>query len=180
MAIDKGTRVSDRGLRVNENIRAREVRVIDENGEQLGVMIPREALRIARERGLDLVEVAPNARPPVCRVMDYGKYMYEKSKKERESRKNQKTVKIKEVRISPKIDDHDFSVRVKNAVGFLQKGNKVKATVRFRGREIVHADIGKKLLEDLAEFVQDYAVVERDPKVEGRNMIMILAPKQSE
>ena len=112
--------------------------------------------------------------------MDYGKYMYEKSKKERESRKNQKTVKIKEVRISPKIDDHDFSVRVKNAVGFLQKGNKVKATVRFRGREIVHADIGKKLLEDLAEFVQDYAVVERDPKVEGRNMIMILAPKQSE
>jgi translation initiation factor IF-3 len=172
--------VSDRGLRVNENIRAREVRVIDENGEQLGVMIPREALRIARERGLDLVEVAPNARPPVCRVMDYGKYMYEKSKKERESRKNQKTVKIKEVRISPKIDDHDFSVRVKNAVGFLQKGNKVKATVRFRGREIVHADIGKKLLEDLAEFVQDYAVVERDPKVEGRNMIMILAPKQSE
>jgi len=172
--------VSDRGLRVNENIRAREVRVIDENGEQLGVMIPREALRIARERGLDLVEVAPNARPPVCRVMDYGKYKYEKSKKERESRKNQKTVKIKEVRISPKIDDHDFSVRVKNAVGFLQKGNKVKATVRFRGREIVHADIGKKLLEDLAEFVQDYAVVERDPKVEGRNMIMILAPKQSE
>ncbi|HOB92362.1 MAG: translation initiation factor IF-3 [Bacillota bacterium] len=172
--------MSDRGLRVNENIRAREVRVIDENGEQLGVMIPREALRIARERGLDLVEVAPNARPPVCRVMDYGKYMYEKSKKERESRKNQKTVKIKEVRISPKIDDHDFSVRVKNAVGFLQKGNKVKATVRFRGREIVHADIGKKLLEDLAEFVQDYAVVERDPKVEGRNMIMILAPKQSE
>ena len=143
-------------------------------------MIPREALRIARERGLDLVEVAPNARPPVCRVMDYGKYMYEKSKKERESRKNQKTVKIKEVRISPKIDDHDFSVRVKNSVGFLQKGNKVKATVRFRGREIVHADIGKKLLEDLAEFVQDYAVVERDPKVEGRNMIMILAPKQSE
>ncbi|MGB4164924.1 MAG: translation initiation factor IF-3, partial [Bacillota bacterium] len=125
--------MSDRGLRVNENIRAREVRVIDENGEQLGVMIPREALRIARERGLDLVEVAPNARPPVCRVMDYGKYMYEKSKKERESRKNQKTVKIKEVRISPKIDDHDFSVRVKNAVGFLQKGNKVKATVRFRG-----------------------------------------------
>ena len=172
--------MSDRGLRANENIRAREVRVIDENGEQLGVMIPREALRIARERGLDLVEVAPNARPPVCRVMDYGKYMYEKSKKERESRKNQKTVKIKEVRISPKIDDHDFSVRVKNAVGFLQKGNKVKATVRFRGREIVHADIGKKLLEDLAEFVQDYAVVERDPKVEGRNMIMILAPKQSE
>lgn len=172
--------MSDRGLRVNESIRVREVRVIDENGEQLGVMIPREALRIARERGLDLVEVAPNARPPVCRVMDYGKFMYEKSKKDRESRKNQKTIKIKEVRISPKIDDHDFGVRVKNAVGFLQKGNKVKATVRFRGREIVHADIGKRLLEDLAQFVQDYAVVERDPKVEGRNMIMILAPKQSD
>ena len=112
--------MSDRGLRVNENIRAREVRVIDENGEQLGVMIPREALRIARERGLDLVEVAPNARPPVCRVMDYGKYMYEKSKKERESRKNQKTVKIKEVRISPKIDDHDFSVKSERS-GFLQR-----------------------------------------------------------
>jgi translation initiation factor IF-3 len=145
----------------------------------LGLMVPREALRIARERGLDLVEVAPNARPPVCRVMDYGKFMYEKSKKERESRKNQKTIKIKEIRISPKIDDHDFDVRAKNTAEFLQKGNKVKATVRFRGREIVHADIGKRLLEDLAKLVQEYAVVERDPKVEGRNMIMILAPKQS-
>ncbi|NLU40909.1 MAG: translation initiation factor IF-3 [Firmicutes bacterium] len=180
MAINRGTRVSDRGLRVNEDIRVREIRVIDENGEQLGVMAPRDALRIARERGLDLVEVAPTARPPVCRVMDYGKFMYEKSKKERESRKNQKIIKIKEVRISPKIDDHDFSVRAKNAAGFLQKGNKVKATVRFRGREIVHSDIGKRLLEDLAQLVQDYAVVERDPRIEGRNMIMILAPKQSD
>lgn len=172
--------MSDRGLRVNEDIRVREIRVIDENGEQLGVMTPREALRIARERGLDLVEVAPTARPPVCRVMDYGKFMYEKSKKDRESRKNQKTIRIKEVRISPKIDVHDFSVRAKNAAGFLQKGNKVKATVRFRGREIVHSDIGKRLLENLAQLVQDYAVVERDPRIEGRNMIMILAPKQSD
>jgi len=172
--------VSDGGLRVNEDIRAKEVRVIDENGEQLGIMAPREALRIARDRGLDLVEVAPNAHPPVCRVMDYGKFMYEKSKKERESRKNQKTVKIKEVRISPKIDDHDFSVRVRSAAEFLQKGNKVKATVRFRGREIVHADIGKRLLENLAQFVQEYAVVERDPSVEGRNMVMILAPKKND
>jgi len=172
--------VSDRGLRVNEDIRVREIRVVDENGEQLGVMAPREALRIARERGLDLVEVALTARPPVCRVMDYGKYMYEKSKKDRESRKNQKTIKIKEVRISPKIDVHDFGVRAKNAAGFLQKGNKVKATVRFRGREIVHSDIGKRLLEDLAQLVQDYAVVERVPRIEGRNMIMILAPKQSD
>jgi len=112
--------------------------------------------------------------------MDYGKFMYEKSKKERESRKNQKTVKIKEVRISPKIDDHDFSVRVRSAAEFLQKGNKVKATVRFRGREIVHADIGKRLLENLAQFVQEYAVVERDPSVEGRNMVMILAPKKND
>lgn len=172
--------MSDGGLRVNEDIRAKEVRVIDENGEQLGIMAPREALRIARDRGLDLVEVAPNAHPPVCRVMDYGKFMYEKSKKERESRKNQKTVKIKEVRISPKIDDHDFSVRVRSAAEFLQKGNKVKATVRFRGREIVHADIGKRLLENLAQFVQEYAVVERDPSVEGRNMVMILAPKKND
>ena len=172
--------MSDRGLRVNEDIRVREIRVVDENGEQLGVMAPREALRIARERGLDLVEVALTARPPVCRVMDYGKYMYEKSKKDRESRKNQKTIKIKEVRISPKIDVHDFGVRAKNAAGFLQKGNKVKATVRFRGREIVHSDIGKRLLEDLAQLVQDYAVVERVPRIEGRNMIMILAPKQSD
>ena len=172
--------MSDRGLRVNEDIRVREIRVIDENGEQLGVMTPRDALRLARERGLDLVEVAPTARPPVCRVMDYGKFMYEKSKKDRESRKNQKTIRIKEVRISPKIDVHDFSVRAKNAAGFLQKGNKVKATVRFRGREIVHSDIGKRLLENLAQLVQDYAVVERDPRIEGRNMIMILAPKQSD
>jgi translation initiation factor IF-3 len=112
--------------------------------------------------------------------MDYGKFMYEKSKRERESRKHQKVIRIKEVRISPKIDDHDFSVRARNAAGFLQKGNKVKATVRFRGREIVHSEIGKKLLEDLAQFVQDYAVVERDPRIEGRNMIMILAPKQGD
>lgn len=166
-------------MRVNEAIRAREIRLIDENGEQLGIMVVREGLRIAAERGLDLVEVAPNAKPPVCRLLDYGKYKYEQAKRDREARKKQRTMDIKEVRMTPKIEGHDFQVKVRNAQKFLQDGDKVKATVRFRGREIVHADIGRALLLDLAEEVKDYGVIEREPRVEGKHMIMVLAPKQA-
>lgn len=158
-------------------IRAREVRLVSETGEQLGIMSGRDALRIAQEAGLDLVEVAPTARPPVCRIMDYGKFKYEQSKKERESAKKQKVVLVKEVKMRPAIEDHDFEVRVRSAEKFLKEGDKVKATIMFRGREIVHAELGKKVLDDLLKRVQDLCVVERPAKVEGRNMIMILAPK---
>jgi len=140
----------------------------------------REALRLAEQRELDLVEVAPQARPPVCRIMDYGKYRYEQSKREKEARKNQKVISIKEVKLRPNIEDHDFEVKAKNAVRFLKDGNKVKATIMFRGRQIVHPDLGKKLLVRLAEKVADLANVERQPKLEGKNMIMILAPKQQQ
>jgi len=164
---------------VNNSIRAREIRLIDDSGEQLGVMVLKEGLRIAAERGLDLVEVAPNARPPVCRLIDYGKYKYEQAKRERETKKKQRIVGIKEVRMTPKIEGHDFQVKVRNAIRFLQDGDKVKATVRFRGREIVHADIGRALLQDLAEEIKNYGTVEREPRVEGRHMVMIIAPSTS-
>ncbi|MEA4883075.1 MAG: translation initiation factor IF-3 [Clostridia bacterium] len=166
-----------RELFINEEIRAREVRVVDENGEQLGILQLRDALRVAAERNLDLVEVAPTARPPVCRIMDFGRFKYEQSKRDREARKKQHIVSIKEVRMTPKIEDHDFSVKTKNAEKFLRDGDKVKVTVRFRGREIVHADIARKLLQELAATVTEVGAVEREPKVEGRNMIMILTPK---
>ncbi|MGI6146276.1 MAG: translation initiation factor IF-3 [Bacillota bacterium] len=163
---------------MNEEIKAKEVRVVDENGEQLGIMPLREALRIAADRNLDLVEVAPAARPPVCRIMDYGRYKYEQSKRDREARKKQHIVTIKEVRMTPKIEDHDFSVKIKNAEKFLGEGDKVKASVRFRGREIVHTEIARKLLLEMAEALSAVSNVEREPKVEGRSMVMILAPKQ--
>lgn len=165
-------------LRVNEEIRVKEVRVVSADGEQLGILPVKEALRIAREKDLDLVEVAPTARPPVCKIMDYGKYRYEQSRREREARKRQKVVDIKEIRLTPKIETHDFQVKVRRAAKFLDGGDKVKASVRFRGREIVHADLGRKLLMQLYEAVQEKATLEREPKVEGRNMIMILSPKQ--
>lgn len=163
---------------MNHQIRAREVRLIDENGEQLGIMTARDAQRVAEERGLDLVEVAPNARPPVCRIMDYGKFRYEESKREREARKKQKVINIKEVKMRPNIDEHDFQVRLRQAQRFLQEGDKVKATIMFRGRQIVHADLGKKVLDRLLEEVQPLCIVERPARVEGRNMIMILSPKE--
>jgi len=164
-------------LRVNEAIRSREVRLIDEAGEQLGILPIREALRIAQERGVDLVEVAPSARPPVCRLMDFGKFKYEQSKKEREARKKQKIVDVKEVKMRPSIEEHDFEVKVKSAERFLKEGDKVKCTIMFRGREIAHSDLGRKLLERFAARLQDIASIERTPRVEGRNMIMILTPK---
>lgn len=165
-------------LRINGDIRAREVRVVDVNGEQLGIMSPREAQRIAAERELDLVEVAPNARPPVCRIMDYGKYKYEQSKREKLAKKKQRVINVKEVRMSPKIDEHDFQVKLRSTEKFLKAGDKVKVVVRFRGREIVHADLAKEKLTDLANRVKDFGEIERVPKLEGRNMIMILLPKE--
>jgi translation initiation factor IF-3 len=163
---------------VNEGIRSREVRVVNVDGEQLGILPVKEAIRIAREKDLDLVEVAPTAKPPVCKIMDFGKYRYEQSKREREARKRQKTIDVKEIRLTPKIEEHDFQVKVRQALRFLDGGDKVKASVRFRGREIVHADLGRNLLLQLYEAVKDKAFLEREPKVEGRNMIMILSAKQ--
>ncbi len=138
----------------------------------------RDARRIAEEKNLDLVNVAPTAKPPVCRIMDYGKFKYEQSKKEKEARKNQKVIVLKEVRMTPNIEDHDFQVKLKNVLKFLQDGDKVKVTVRFRGREITHANIGQQLLMKLAEAASEVGTMERTPRLEGRNMIMILAPKQ--
>lgn len=164
-------------MRINEEIRAREIRVVSPDGEQLGIMSVRDALKVAQEKDLDLVEVAPNAKPPVCRIMDFGKYRYEQSKREREARKKQKIIEIKEIRMTPKIEPHDFQVKIKAAQKFLKDGDKVKAIIRFRGREIVHAELGKGLLMQLYENVRDQAVLEREPKIEGKNMIMILAGK---
>lgn len=148
------------------------------DGEQLGIMSVKDALKVALDKELDLVEVAPTAKPPVCRIMDYGKYRYEQSKREREARKKQKIIEVKEIRMTPKIESHDFQVKVKAAQKFLKDGDKVKAMIRFRGREIVHADLGKALLVQLFENVRDIAIVEREPRIEGKNMIMILAGKE--
>ncbi|MUK86894.1 translation initiation factor IF-3 [Ornithinibacillus sp. L9] len=163
-------------MNVNEKIRAKEVRLIDSNGDQLGVKSRQEALDIAQTRNLDLVLVAPNAKPPVCRIMNYGKYRYEQQKKEKEARKNQKVINIKEVRFTPGIGDHDFNTKLKNARKFLEKGDKVKATVRFRGRAITHKELGQEVLDRFAEEVKDIATIESKPKMEGRNMFMMLAP----
>jgi len=165
-------------LRVNEEIRVREVRLVGDDGEQLGIMPVKEALKIAQDKGLDLVEVAPNGKPPVCRVMDYGKYRFEQSKRDREARKKQKVINIKEVKFRLAIEEHDFQVKARNAIRFLEAGDKVKVTVMFRGREISHSELGKELCLKLAEQLKDIAIVEKPPKVEGRNMTMVLAPKK--
>ncbi|WP_347439492.1 translation initiation factor IF-3 [Fodinisporobacter ferrooxydans] len=166
-------------VQINEAIRAREVRLIDVNGDQLGIVAFREALRIASEKNLDLVNVAPTAKPPVCRIMDYGKFKYEQSKREKESRKNQKVISIKEIRMTPNIEEHDFETKLRNVMKFLEAGDKVKIAVRFRGREITHTAIGQSVLERMAKAVEEISMVERSPKLEGRQMIMILSPKQS-
>ena len=165
-------------LRINEEIRCKEVRLIDDAGQQLGVMAPRDAAKIAAEKNLDLVEIAPNANPPVCRIMDYGKYKYEQSKREKEAKKNQKVISVKEVKLRPNIEDHDFLTKAKNASKFLAAGDKVKVTIMFRGREITHPELGKELCERFAEELTSVAKVEKPAKVEGRNMIMILAPSR--
>lgn len=163
-------------LRVNEQIRCREIRVIDEQGSQIGVMNPRDAMKLADEKGLDLVEVSPGAKPPVCRIMDYGKYRYEQNKKERETRKNQKVISIKEVKLRPNIEDHDFNTKVRNAAKFLAAGDKVKVTIMFRGREVTRPEAGKELCDRVAQEVANVAKVEKEAKVEGRNMTMMLVP----
>ncbi|WNS40929.1 translation initiation factor IF-3 [Paenibacillus sp. MMS20-IR301] len=162
---------------INDEIRAKEVRLVGAEGEQIGIKPIREALQMAIDLNLDLVNVAPQAKPPVCRIMDYGKFRYETQKKEKEARKNQKIVDIKEVWFRANIDEHDYQTKFRNVVKFLGEGDKVKCSVRFRGREIAHANIGQKILERVKNEVEELSVVERQPKLEGRSMIMILAPK---
>ena len=162
---------------VNEEIRDREVRLIGEEGEQLGIMSSADALHIADERGLDLVKISPQATPPVCKLMNYGKYRFEQSKREKEARKNQHVVEIKEIRMSPGIDVGDFNTKLKNAQKFLADGNRVKVSVRFRGREMAHTDIGRDLLKKFAELCSEVATLDKAAKLEGRNMSMFLSPK---
>lgn len=169
--------ISSRPVRVNERIRIREVRLIDENGKQIGVIPTREALETARERGLDLVEVQPNAVPPVCRLMDYGRFRYEESRKERESRKRAKTVALKEIRMKPKIGEHDVETKARNARRFLLAGDRVKVSVRFRGRENLHQDIGRDLLLRMIDNLNDVAIVDQQPRSEGQDMSILLSPK---
>ena len=166
-------------LQVNEAIRAREVRLVDENGEQLGIKPLREALRIAQERNLDLVNVAPTARPVVCRIMDYGRFKYEQSKKEREARKKQHIISVKEIRFSPTIELHDLETKARAASQFLKDGDRIKVTVRFRGRQIAHANLGRDALLQFYSLIKDEANMDREPNMEGRNMIMFLSPKQT-
>ena len=162
---------------VNEQIRSKEVRLIGKDGDQVGVVSRDEALRIAEQENLDLVLVSQNAKPPVARVIDYGKYRYEQQKREKEQRKKQKTVNVKEIRLSPTIDDHDFETKMRQGRGFVEKGDKVKVSIRFRGRAITHKDIGREVLERFAEGMNDVAQVESKTQMEGRNMFMMLAPK---
>ena len=162
---------------INEEIRDREVRLISADGEQLGVMPTRQAMEMAEQAGLDLVKIAANAQPPVCKLMDYDKHRYEQSKRERDLRKNQRVVTLKEVQLSATIEENDVQTKFRNAVKFLQDGDKVKVSIRFRGRQIAHGDIGMKIMQDFASRIEEYGTFERRPMLEGRHMIMILAPK---
>lgn len=162
--------------RINERIRVPQVRLIDENGGQVGVIDTREALQMARDRGLDLMEVSPNSAPPVCKICDYGKFKYEKKKKEHEARKKQTVIKVKEIQLRPQTEEHDLDYKFKNARQFLEDGDKVKITIMFRGREITYADQGFKMMRQLADQVKDIANVEAHPKLEGKKLIMILSP----
>jgi len=162
---------------INEQIKDKEIRLIDADGTMFGITTAKEAQIKANELNLDLVKISPNAKPPVCKIMDYGKYMFEMAKREKEARKKQKTIDIKEVRISPKIEQHDFDFKVKNAVKFLKEGDKVKATVRFRGREMHYTKLGQEVLEKFAEAVQEVGSIEKKPMLEGKSMIMIINPK---
>lgn len=165
-------------LFINEQIRAKEVRVIGEDGNQLGIMDLKEALHLADEAGVDLVNIAPTANPPVCRIVDYGKFKYEQTRKEKDAKKKQKVVEIKEIRLSPNIDTNDLNTKTQNARKFLEKGNRVKVTLRFRGREMAHMAQSKHILDDFAEALSDIAVMDKEPKVEGRSMTMFLAEKK--
>ena len=163
---------------INEQIRDREVRLIGPDGEQIGVVSSREAQKIADEAGLDLVKIAPNAKPPVCKIIDYGKYRYELARKEKDAKRKQKVIEVKEIRMSPNIDTNDLNTKVGAARKFLEKGNRVKVTLRFRGREMAHMSTSKHILDDFAQMLSDIAVVEKMPKVEGRSMIMFLTVKR--
>jgi translation initiation factor IF-3 len=164
-------------LRINEQIRIREVRLIDDEGNQRGIIPTTEALGLAREKGLDLVEVAPQSRPPVCRLLDYGKYKFEQEKKNREAKKKQKLVKMREVRMQPKIEEHDLQFKTKHIQEFLEEGNKVKVTIRFRGRELAHTELGRDVLLKIQEMLDTQFSVDKNPAMEGRFMSMILSPK---
>lgn len=163
-------------MQINEQIRDREVRVISSTGEQLGIMSAKDALKKAEEKNLDLVKIAPTAKPPVCKIMDYGKYRFEQAKREKEARKNQKVVEIKEIRLSLNIDTHDFQTKVNHAEKFLKAGNKVKVSIRFRGREMAHPELGLTSMEKFAEACSEFSSVEKPAKLEGRQMLMFLAP----
>jgi len=176
IALDK--RSAKSFIRINDRIRAREIRVIDENGEQLGILAPFEALKIARERGLDLVEVSPNAVPPVCRIQDYGRFLYEKEKSDRAAKKKQKIIVVKEVKFSVTVDEHDYQTKKNQAVKFLHGGDKVKASLRFRGRQMAHRDLGYNIINRLIQDIGDAAVVEFMPRMEGTILHAILAPNK--
>ena len=164
---------------INEQIRDREIRLIDEDGQQLGIMSSREAMKIAREAELDLVKIAPQAKPPVCKIIDYGKYRYELARKEKEAKKKQKTIEVKEVRLSPNIDSNDLNTKIASARKFIEKGNKVKVTLRFRGREMAHVQSSRHILDEFAKALEDIALVDKPAKMEGRSMAMFLTEKRS-
>ncbi len=162
---------------INGQIRDKEIRLISETGEQLGIMSAKDGQKLADERNLDMVKISPQAKPPVCKIMDYSKYKFDLAKKEKEARKKQKTIEVKEIRLSPNIDTHDVQVKVKNTVKFLKAGNKVKVSIRFRGRELSRQDVAKEIMKDFAEQVSEYGTIEKEPKMESRTMAMFLGPK---
>ena len=166
-------------LMINEQIRDREIRLIGEDGEQLGIMSARDAMKLAREANLDLVKIAPTAKPPVCKIIDYGKYRYEQARREKEARKKQKTIEVKEIRLSPNIDTNDLNTKVNQARKFVSGGNKAKVAVRFRGRELAHTAVGKTILEDFAQKLSDIAVIDKPAKLEGKSMVMFLVEKRN-
>ena len=169
----------DTGPRINERIRAPEIRLIGAEGENLDVVTPERAMQLAEDAGLDLVEISPNASPPVCKIMDHGKYKYEQQKRESEARKKQKTIEVKEVKFRPNTDVHDYDVKMRNVTRFLEAGDKVKVTLRFRGREMAHQNLGRELLERVADDIQELGKVENMPKMEGRQMVMMIGPAKS-
>lgn len=165
-------------LQINEEIREKEVRLVDDEGNQLGVVPKNQAIDLAISKKLDLVNVAPNAKPPVCRIMDYGKYRYEQEKKEKEARKKQKVINVKELRFSPNIEDHDLNTKANRAIDFLKNGDRVKLSVRFRGREMGHTDLGREVLDKFYDLISEYGVVDKKPKMEGRSLVMFLSERK--
>ena len=172
-------RIDKRFIRTNERIRVREIRVIDDQGQQLGIMTPFDALKVAKEKGFDLVEVSPTAQPPVCRIMDFGKFLYEQEKKERAAKKNQKTIVVKEVKFRINVDEHDYQTKKNHVLRFLDEGDKVKATIFFRGREMTRQGLGREILERLIKDVGDKAIIENRPRQEGNTLHLIMAPPKT-